>query len=68
MEILLGQEEVNLSRPDNDGRTLLSHAAMQGNEGVVRMPSGGKRITLTSQMRVAEHRSRMPLLKDTREL
>ena len=34
---LLGQEEVNPDKPDNDGWTPLSHAASGGHEGVVKI-------------------------------
>ena len=37
MKILLGCEEVNPDKPDNDNKTPLSHAASNGHEGVVKI-------------------------------
>jgi len=37
VEMLLGREEVDPDKQDNDGRTPLSHAAGRGYEGVVKL-------------------------------
>ena len=69
MKILLGQEGVDPDRPDNNGRTPLSHAAKSACEGteLLKYYSSAKRLNTNSQIIADEHLSRMPLLLGTRE-
>jgi len=67
VKILLGREEVNPHKPDNDGRTLIEFAAWYRHGGVVKMLLGRKMPSRASQTMTAEHRSRFPLGKAMRE-
>ena len=44
MKILLGREEVNPDRPNNNRRTPLSYAAEDGHEGVVKILLGREEV------------------------
>jgi len=44
VKVLLGLQEVNPSKPDNDGKTPLSYAAWFGHEGVVKILLGRQEV------------------------
>ena len=61
MKILLGRKEVNPDGPDNNGRTLLLHAAFRGKEEVAKILLGLEEVNPTSQIIAVKPRSPVPL-------
>jgi len=58
VKILLEREEVNPDEPDNDGQTPLSLAAMNGNEGVVKILLGREEVDpCWTEVFLAAHRT-----------
>jgi len=60
MSALFGRKFVHPDRPDNDGQTPLSWAAMNGHEGAVRLLLERKDVNPDRSTMMVEHRSRGP--------
>ncbi|RPA90020.1 hypothetical protein L873DRAFT_511458 [Choiromyces venosus 120613-1] len=64
---ILGCEEVNPDKSDNDDRTPPSFAAHHGQEGVVRILLWSEAVNQTNQVITAQYHSHMPLGLGMRE-
>jgi len=65
--MLLGRDDVNPDKPDNDGQTPLCIATWNEWEGVVKILLGRDHVNPTDQIARAEHHSSSQLLMGGRE-